>query len=195
MEHRSSIDFSYWSGVSTITIWEAAAMMSGADPRAFAAGEVVDRNGDFPDLSDDERRLTSAVRAKVLDTSDNQGGSAPDRRTHVLTASLITWFRQNGHANLATELEYPRTQGANPSLANARRRLDRLRSLGGDCTYDKLDDKWNITGLKLLKAAEDDEGHSRTSEKTLRRDLVSAAEAELQARRTGPTPVKFPAGS
>jgi len=194
MECGNGINFEHWSKVATIEIWEAAAMMTGVDPRALFTGYVVDMNGDIPAHADEERQLTSAVRAGGLLVSDKESRTAPGRNSHLLTTSLIEWFRKNGRADLAHGLEHPRASGVFPPLAEARRRLDRLRSLGGDCTFDKMDGKWKVTGLKDLKIEEVADGMERTSEKTLRGDLILAAEAEQDALRAGQPQATFPGG-
>ncbi len=194
MNCGTGINFDHWSKVATINIREAAAMMSGVDPRALFTGNVVDRYGDIPDLADDERQLTSAVRAGGLVACDEGSHAAPDHHTHLLTASLIEWFRKNGHADLAHGLEHSGASGVSPLLVEAKRRLDRLRSRGGDCTFDKMDGKWKVTGLKDLKIEEVADRMERTSEKTLRGDLILAAEAEQDALRGGKPQAKFPGG-
>lgn len=185
MERRNGINFKYWSKVSTIEIWESAAMMWGVDPRALSTGNVVDRNGNFPDLADQERLLMSAVRAGQLAASDDGAGVAPHRHTHVLAASLIAWFRQNGYVDLAHGLELAGVSGVSPALTEARRRLADLRALGGDCAFDRMDGKWKITGLKALRDQEVGKGHRRADAKTLRGDLRMAAEAERETHRHG----------
>lgn len=192
MESGNGINFTFWSKISTIEVCEAAAMMWGVDPRALLTGNVADSNGDFPDLSENKRRLMSAARAGVLNTSDDRAGTAPHQHTHVLTDSLIEWFRKNGYADLAHGLEFAGIAGVSPALAEARRRLEALRKSGGDCTFDTMSNEWRITGLKKLKEQETADGFGRTSEKTLRRDIVMAAEAEQEASRAGRPQGKFP---
>ncbi|HOB93473.1 MAG TPA: hypothetical protein PK306_21290 [Aquabacterium sp.] len=186
MDCGNAIDFDYWSKIQTIEVWEAAAMMwRKVDPRALSMGEIADKYGDVPNLSDEERQLISAVRAGSLVISADCTGQAPSRHTHILTKSLIGWFRVNGHAEVADGLEHAGAIAVPTPLAEAKRRLDRLRSLGGSCAFDSMSGKWKTTGLKHLKSKEAEEGTGRTSEKTLRRDLISAAEAEREELRTG----------
>ena len=62
-----------------------------------------------------------------------------------------------------------------------KRRLDRLRALGGDAIYRRGD--WKITGISALVASEKGEGRKRCDEKTIRADLKEAAKDEREAKR------------
>lgn len=70
------------------------------------------------------------------------------------------------------------------------RRLKRLRALGGSSTY--LRGKWSFKHSERLIKLEREEGRERASPKTIRTDLISAAEAEKQATREGRAASPFP---
>jgi hypothetical protein len=63
------------------------------------------------------------------------------------------------------------------------RRLARLRELGGTAKWRR--GEWRFTGIKKLVEAEEAEGRERSSEKTIRVDLIEAAQAEADAKRAG----------
>lgn len=54
-------NFSFWSKLESIKIWELAVLMTGIDPRALS--DVCDVNGDPTNFSEEERMLLSALLA------------------------------------------------------------------------------------------------------------------------------------
>lgn len=63
------------------------------------------------------------------------------------------------------------------------RRLARLRTLGGTAKYVRY--KWKFMGMAALVAAEKVDNRRRRSEKTIRADLIQAAQAERDEKSAG----------
>lgn len=184
----SKLNSMYWSEVETVKIWEAAAMLYGWDPRAIRDGEVVvNTDGDSPDLTDEERLLTSAVLSGTLEACPPNPNS-PNRDTHLSTRSFVSWMKSHGYTPLADRLGGHRQAQQEPQ-----RRLSRLQELGGSINKSRMG-KWRIDGLGALIAAEKADGYDRVSAKTVRGDLIEAAEHETGARAEGRLPT-FPRSS
>ena len=66
---------------------------------------------------------------------------------------------------------------------DSERRLMLLRKLGGSAKYARSE--WAFTGIGALVAQEKADGRKRHSEKTVRADLVQAAQAERDAKTAG----------
>jgi hypothetical protein len=81
--------------------------------------------------------------------------------------------RALGIANLPEPAQAPDPQ----------RRLAALRALGGDVKWRR--GKWSVTHIVKLENKERDESRPRASQKTIRADLLEAAEAEAKAAREG----------
>ena len=178
-----------------------AALIQGFDPRA--AGDVVVQDPDDPSspygvspvTSWEERSLISAVEAGIL-LSAPASATAPDIHTKISVSSLVPWLRAQGYHDLAAELNTPMVtnsvQGqlaqvpSSPIVSEPDRRLKALRDLDGDAKWLKM--KWRFTKIKDLVAQEKHAGKLRSDEKTIRKDLTEAAEAESMKRRSGPTP-------
>lgn len=186
----TGINFGYWAKVATIQIWEAALLMHGYDPRARSHGYMpLDEFGDELDLADDHRLLTSAALATeieaIADTAVQVG-----LNTHIKRASFTVWARFNGYDALADGLEGKSRVATAP---DPERRLARLRELKGTIEYDSHEGRWLIKGIGALTNAEASENRRRVSEKTIRADLIAAAEAERNAARAGSPRGVFPA--
>ena len=187
-KHRSMLNkspnFAYWSQFSTLEVWQVAAMMFGVDP--YAMSDVTNQNGDALDLSDEERILTSAVMVGDI-TACPANPQAADGRTQVSVSSLISWLRQRGVDELADGLEAKKKGQVSFSSAvpDPQRRLDNLRKLGGSATYDRKNSRWKFTRISELIASEAAEGRARSSDKTVRADLVKAGNAEREAKSEG----------
>lgn len=69
------------------------------------------------------------------------------------------------------------------------RRMNRLRELGGTVRFRH--GKWTFLGIGRLVKSELAESRPRSSEKTIREDLCTAAEDEKTAKREG-RPSPFP---
>lgn len=69
----ASTNYAYWRRFPSITIWEAACIYSGHDPRAMS--DVVGADGSGLDLSDEERLLISACNAQQIDHFSPSGTS------------------------------------------------------------------------------------------------------------------------
>ncbi|MBU6257889.1 MAG: hypothetical protein KGO01_05655 [Burkholderiales bacterium] len=226
---RTNYDF--WSKVSVLKIWEVASIIQGIDPRAITTtGVVVNAYGDPPDLSDEIRMLSSAVRSKDI-ASIPAEASSPDGDTDITAASLIPWLRLHSYIDEADGLEGTRTPPSNmigpvlpaigvapapPAIVGAsatppiaaipvaatpqsapalglpdpERRLARLRDLGG--WVGKVRGKWKTKGVSQLIAAEAAEGRKRRSDKTVRADVINAAENEAAALASGRCAPLFP---
>ena len=63
------------------------------------------------------------------------------------------------------------------------RRLARLREHGGAAKYVRH--KWKFTGMAALVESEKADGRKRRSEKTIRADLIQAAQAERDEKTAG----------
>lgn len=94
-------NYSFWSRLESIKIWELAVLMTGIDPRALT--DVCDENGDPADFAEEERMLLSAVLAGKISAVPSASLPA-DTDTEILTPSVINWFRARGKAELASNL-------------------------------------------------------------------------------------------
>lgn len=75
--------------------------------------------------------------------------------------------------------------------SEARRRLELLRQLGGECLKDGS--RWKVNGFNRLVAEERLHARARSSPKTIRADLVKAATEERDRKREGGPPAsRFP---
>ena len=92
---------------------------------------------------------------------------------------LMPQFKADAQAvaDPATEADSPSTD----TTPDSERRLARLRALGGDASLKQ--GEWRIRGIVALEASEQREGRSRRSQKTIRKDLIEAAESEREAKR------------
>lgn len=200
----TSPNFDDWRQLSSINVWEVAALIHGFDPRAGADVVVQDpdnpksQNGISPDLSWEIRMLVSAVEAGDLITAPI-GVLAPNDKTGIQKTSLVSWLRSRGDsdlADLANELDSPsyahvQTQPqavaqVAQALPDPVRRLTALRDLGGTAKWITM--KWRFTKIKELVEQEKRTGKNRSDEKTIRKDLTEAAEAESVAKRNGLAP-------
>jgi len=75
-------------------------------------------------------------------------------------------------------------QDTNQDLAGPKRRLARLRSLGGSATYQNCG--WKFKGIQALVECEKNESYKRSDEQTIRGDLKLAAQAERDKKTAGP---------
>jgi hypothetical protein len=107
----TSPDFNYWSTRPTLQVWFVAAMMHGVDPRAMA--DVTDSNGDDLDISDDIQLLISASLVGAIEAYPLAGHN-PDKHTELSKASLETWLRTRGYADLADALVPPVGSASSP---------------------------------------------------------------------------------
>lgn len=190
---NTRINFSKWGRLTTLRIWEVAAMMEGYDPDELAVGAIViNDHGDPPDLAHEERLLVSAVL-----TSDvrgvGEGLNNPDRHTLISLSSLCPWLERLGYGELVFRLK----AGAEPDAplhlieSEPERRLRRLRAMGGSAEWSARKSDWALKGIGELVAAEASEGRGRVSDKTVRADLVSALEAERAKQREGGDAASF----
>lgn len=72
---------------------------------------------------------------------------------------------------------------SNDATPDPERRLALLRALGGSATYKR--GEWRFRGIVALEASEKREGRPRSSQKTIREDLIEAAQNEFEAKRAG----------
>ncbi|APW47340.1 hypothetical protein BLL52_0041 [Rhodoferax antarcticus ANT.BR] len=164
--------------------------MYGVDPRAVH--EVADEHGDCVDLTDDESVLQSSLLSGDLIGYIKQL-NAPDRDTQVSVVSLVPWLRAHGYSGLAGELDTTQntvdlpTQAPpaaiSPAVPDPERRLAKLIELGG--TYKYRDGKWHFTGIGKLENFERNADHKRCSQKTIRDDLIEAAQSERDLKQAG----------
>lgn len=97
-------NFPDWRQFDALAIWQLAALMRGVDPRAWAAGEAIDRNGDALDLTTQQDQLISGIHAGTLQSGKNEL-APPTKNTIVVTASAIVWLRTHEYAQLANNLD------------------------------------------------------------------------------------------
>lgn len=163
-------------------------MMNGVDPHAVT--DVIDAEGQGMDLSEDIQRLVGA--ALVGDVAAYPlAGDLPNGYTEVSVASVVAWLRGRADIDLANSLDvamHDSPQEASgiktPDIPDAERRLTLLRSLGGNIKFRQ--GKWRIKGIAKLENQENSDGRERTSSKTIRGDLIEAAEAETEEKRATP---------
>jgi hypothetical protein len=195
----TSPNFDDWRALTSIKIWEIAALMNGFDPRAMTDVAIRDPNsptshhGVSPDLNWEIRQLISAVNTSDLITAP-AGTAAPNGDTGILKTSLVSWLQKNRFVDLADELNiFPQSNSltlpetADPSAQispSPERRLKALRDLGGQARWLGRNSgmKWRFTKIKALAAQEKNTKQPRCDEKTIRKDLTEAAEAENQAK-------------
>lgn len=97
----TSPNFAYLKKFATYSIWEAACLISGFDPRAMT--DVTDEYGGPVDLYDEIKQLISAVYAGNLALALEQ--NAPfTQDTLVRGDSLIEWLNKNGYKETAYSL-------------------------------------------------------------------------------------------
>ena len=143
--------------------------------------------GDTPDLSHEQRRLVSAILTGNL-KSFPANPATPDSDTQIDVATLIPWLRAQRYIDLADGLE-----GSTKTLTThstgrtvAQLRLAGLLAIGGSANQ-VAGRGWKFTGIKELVATEKAAGKPRSDEKTIRRDLKSAAQEERDAKSAGAT--------
>jgi hypothetical protein len=103
----TSPDFDYWRKFSTLKIWEIAVLMRGFDPRALSdvlisSGDPNDQIGESPDFSDEERMLTSAVRAGKIKFL-NEYSQQLDRNSELAVTDLVPWLQGLGTYDILTD--------------------------------------------------------------------------------------------
>lgn len=181
------IDFDFWKDLSTLSVWEVAAMMNGYDPNWLARGEIVVNDyGEAPDLSDDERKLISAALTGDVDAV-GAGSENPDRATWIKVDSLVPWLRGRGYAELAERLQACLAGQAGHAAGESDpvRRLRRLREMGGTAEKGRTHSGWKFKKLGELVAVEAQEKRGRSTDKTIRDDLIKAIKAEEALKREG----------
>jgi hypothetical protein len=97
-------NFPDWRQFDTLAIWQLAALMNGVDPRAWAMGDVVGRDGDALDLSTKQDQLISGIHAGTLQPGKYEE-FPPTKNTVVNTDSARQWLRTHGYAELADNLD------------------------------------------------------------------------------------------
>lgn len=175
-------DFDYWRQFETLTVHEIAALMRGVDPRE--AHEVLVRStdpkneiGDPLDLADQIRIVVSALEAGSLQAAHGDEARASSD-SQVRVVDLVDWLKHRNRLDLALALD------SGSAIDEPTRRLRTLRQLGGDVT-SHAGGRWTCRGIGALKAKEVSERRPRTDEKTLRKDLISAAQKERDDLRQG----------
>jgi hypothetical protein len=88
----TSTNYSYWKSLPAITIWEAACIYSGHDPRAMT--DVVGADGFALDLSDEVRLIESTIYALAIRTVPGHTGPI-SKNTHIDRQSFAQWLTQS----------------------------------------------------------------------------------------------------
>lgn len=180
-----SPNYVYWRTFDTLKIIDVALLMKGVEPGEL--GEiVVNDEGDGVDFSHEVAQIIAALEAGLI-RSYPAFVACPDRRTKILKQELLPWLRSRGFVDLADRISEP-TQAppATGKLADAELRLKALRDLGGTVKPNKkMGFGWKFTGISKLVAQEKAAGYPRCDEKTIRADLIEAADAEKAARSAG----------
>jgi hypothetical protein len=198
-------NFDDWRRLSSIKVWEIAALIHGFDPRAAGDVAVQDpddpdsRYGVPPDTTWEERAVISAVETGIL-LSAPTNVTSPDIHTKISMVSLLPWLQAQGYDDLAAKLGTTMTAysmhgplSTVPQLQNVsdpERRLKALRDLGGDAKWTRYrgQQQWRFKKIKELVAQEKHAVKPRSDEKTIRKDLTDAAEAESIAKKRGVRP-------
>lgn len=142
-----------------------------------------------------EMRLTliQIAESPALNVAAKVGGKPTPcgLKTEISLSFLRKLYSDTPGANYAEYVKaldgvlqtmHPET--ANPiALPEHHRRLAALRKLGGDMT--KFSGKWECQGITKLEKQEREEGRERTSQKTIRSDLIQAAIEEATAKKEG----------
>lgn len=97
-------NFTDWRQLDALAIWQLAALMRGVDPRAWAAGDVIDRHGDALDLGEQQNQLIAGVHAGTLQPGKNEQPPLT-QNTIIVTNSALEWLRSHGYAELASNLD------------------------------------------------------------------------------------------
>jgi hypothetical protein len=126
---------------------------------------------------DNDKPYLSGVSHLLGPYSWGAGMSGLERHNEVVTALKTpyerVYFGLKTSADASRPAEPPEPQ----------RRLARLRALGGDMVRRQY--KWRCKGISQLVEAEKNDGHTRTDRKTIKLDLIAAAESERQETREG----------
>ena len=181
----STPDYDYWKTLDSFTIEDVALLMKGIDPRAH--GEiVVNVDGDGVNLSHELAQIISALEAGLIQ-SYPAFVTAPNRQTKILKQALLPWLKSRGLVGLSEQITGLHSiQSVINELPDSARRLAALRALGGSVKKNtKNNYGWKVTGITKLVAQEKAHGNTRSDEKTVRADLHSAAEDELNEKRAG----------
>ena len=101
----------------------------------------------------------------------------------VVQGTELTAFAANLKRPEAIVSEAPDVEKNHESAADPERRLALLRELGGSATHKQ--GKWHFKGIDALTESEKRHGRKRASEKTIRADLIEAANKEAAAKRAG----------
>ncbi|MGS0756129.1 hypothetical protein ACVBEH_16655 [Roseateles sp. GG27B] len=131
----------------------------------------------------DDSPLRMSPPAKfVADDLRFSESSLQDIAARAIEAGMVkpaSVLKQSAQAPQAVE---PVTQAA-PAVGEPKRRLDALRANGGDVKWWRS--QWKVTGINALVRQE--EGRPRSSHKTIRGDLVEAAETEKREGTISPS--------
>ena len=165
---------------------------AGTEPVQF--GELAHLIADafYPSTGDDDERmdygicylriegeLSNAVKSGALPVKDAMTlGPHPYPVGNALQTALVTV--DDLREFLAGRLDVV-AAGTTDQTPDPERRLDLLRVLGGGSKYSR--GAWSFTGMAAL--VESEKGKRRSSEKTIRGDLVQAAQAELDEKKAG----------
>lgn len=133
-------------------------------------------NGEVREIEDSLRKAKSKIAMLIEQLEFQVAPEAPPAATQPQAAPAA-----EAHPQSATE-NYMN------ALADPERRLIALRELGGTARYKRGRggiQAWQFTGIQMLVNQEKKLGRKRHDEKTIRKDLREAAEAESLRKRTG----------
>jgi hypothetical protein len=171
-----------WLAHRSVTPQQAAMLLCGFNPNEDRLEDALQ--------SSSEETAPEDMRALLAAFEDLQ-------RADTTTRSLLDWaaVAKGRVLKMHTWLD-KYLQASDGGMPDHKRRLYLLRQLGGDVTRQAR--SLRISGIGLLVQQEKDAGRERSDPKTIRADLIRAAEEEQESKRAGAadsggTPSLFPA--
>jgi hypothetical protein len=191
---NSTIDWPYWRAMGSIRLFQAIALSLDIDPEKLRSDA-----DDYPDPPEEQPKFVKRLKLVLSNIHDRTqftpiGWSSDPSFHDVKLGEVGTWLNNHGYelppdfplASSATVVAAKKREtppAAVAAMADPQRRLVLLRSIGGSVKYRSGD--WRFTGMKALVELEKSDGRGRADPKTVRADLLEAAEAERQSEKEG----------
>ena len=144
----SKPNYNFWRKFATLPLWKIAAMMKDLDPDVLH--DVVDRNGDGPDLSAEIEMLKSAVQTQSIQRSDSEVYGRSDLE-QVVAASAITWLRSHGYSQVAAGLGAGATGGAKKNIRWTSELIEEAREFRSRNSAAATAEKYNVSGTIIRR--------------------------------------------